>query len=79
MLHTNLPTPYYQISEEALDREIALLKNAMSTHWGHFIPSYSVKTNSLPWLLNHVKERGLRLFRKRNTIWSKESDFPKHT
>ena len=59
MLHTNLPTPYYQISEEALDREIALLKHAMSTHWGHFIPSYSVKTNSLPWLLNHVKERGL--------------------
>lgn len=33
MLHTNLPTPYYHISEEALDREIALLKHAMSTHW----------------------------------------------
>lgn len=59
MLHTNLPTPYYQISEEALDQEIALLKNAMSTHWGRFIPSYSVKTNSLPWLLHHMKEKGL--------------------
>ena len=52
-------TPYYYIDEKKLDSDIDLLKEAMEKAWGeNVIPSYSVKTNSLPWLLDHVKSHG---------------------
>jgi diaminopimelate decarboxylase len=52
-------TPYYEIDEEKLDDEIALLQSALKRCWGEKgIYACSVKTNSLPWLLNHFREKG---------------------
>ena len=55
---SKLQTPYYRIDEKALDSDIALLKGALESNWNNYICSYSVKTNSLPWLLAHFKDNG---------------------
>lgn len=52
-----MQTPYYEIQEQKLDADIALLQNALQDGWGNnFIAACSVKTNSLPWLLNHYRQ-----------------------
>lgn len=51
-------TPFFRIKEEALLYDISLLKEALSQNWGSYIMGYSVKTNSLPWLLNYLKDQG---------------------
>ena len=53
-----LPTPYYCLKESALLYDVELLRNALRDNWGNFIMSYSVKTNSLPWLLTYLKKQG---------------------
>ncbi len=53
-----LKTPYYRIDECALNADIAMLKEALSKNWSNSNCSYSVKTNSLPWLLTHFKNNG---------------------
>lgn len=53
-----LKTPYYRADEAALDGDIRLLKDSLSSSWASFICSYSVKTNSLPWLLSKLKDNG---------------------
>ena len=54
----NLETPYYYITEKDLFYDVELLRNALEENWGNFICSYSVKTNSLPWLLTYLKKHG---------------------
>ncbi|MCR4901990.1 MAG: pseudaminic acid cytidylyltransferase [Butyrivibrio sp.] len=54
----DIPTPFYHIDEKRLDEDIAVLINSLKDSWGNYIASYSVKTNSLPWLLKHLKEKG---------------------
>ena len=51
-----LQTPYFYIRETGLDTDAAILKEALSKNWGpnHLVGS-SVKTNSLPWLLQYMK------------------------
>ncbi|MGN1179785.1 MAG: hypothetical protein ACI4SD_01125 [Suilimivivens sp.] len=50
-------TPFYRIREKDLLYDINLLKDSLSENWGHnFVMGYSVKTNSLPWLLNYLKK-----------------------
>lgn len=50
-------TPFYRIKEKDLLYDINLLKDSLSENWGHnFVMGYSVKTNSLPWLLNYLKK-----------------------
>ena len=51
-------TPYFHIEESGLDQDAALLKNSLTAGWGNFIVGYSVKTNSLPWLLEYMKRQG---------------------
>lgn len=51
-------SPFYRIKENALSYDIELLRNALRDHWGNFVMGYSVKTNSLPWLLTYLKEQG---------------------
>lgn len=53
-----LQTPFFYIREKDLLYDISLLKNALSKNWGNYIIGYSVKTNSLPWLLNYLKMQG---------------------
>lgn len=53
-----LQTPFFRIREEDLLYDISLLREALSQNWGNYIMGYSVKTNSLPWLLSYLKEQG---------------------
>lgn len=54
-----MKTPYYEIDEERLDADIGLLQSALQKNWGeNSIYACSVKTNSLPWLLVHFRDRG---------------------
>ena len=50
---------YYLIKESELNKDIELLRGALRDNWGdNSIMGYSVKTNSLPWLLNHLRKEG---------------------
>ena len=53
-----LATPYYRVDEALLDGDIDLLKGALDKNWNNYICSFSVKTNSLPWLLAHLRDKG---------------------
>ncbi|MBD5548037.1 MAG: pyridoxal-dependent decarboxylase [Lachnospiraceae bacterium] len=53
-----LQTPFFRIKEKDLLYDITLLKESLSENWGNYIIGYSVKTNSLPWLLTYLKEQG---------------------
>ena len=55
---TQLKTPFYRIKESDLQYDIRLLKDSLVRHWGNYIPGYSVKTNSLPWLLTYLQKQG---------------------
>ena len=52
-----LNTPYFHIQETDLDKDVSILKQALTDNWGNWIVGYSVKTNSLPWLLCYMKEQ----------------------
>lgn len=53
-----LQTPFFRIKEKDLLYDISLLKDALSENWGNYLIGYSVKTNSLPWLLTYLKGQG---------------------
>ena len=53
-----LQTPFFRIKEKDLLYDISLLKGALSEYWGNYLIGYSVKTNSLPWLLTYLKGQG---------------------
>ena len=55
-IYTTSP-PVFRIREKDLLHDIQLLKNSLSENWGNFIMGYSVKTNSLPWLLAYLKNQ----------------------
>lgn len=52
-------TPFFVIHEDVLEENVGKFKEAMATCWPHSILAYSVKTNSLPWVLRKMKELGL--------------------
>lgn len=52
-----LTTPFYRIKEKELLYDIHLLQDSLQQNWGNFIAAYSVKTNSLPWLLTYLKKQ----------------------
>lgn len=54
----NAASPFYRIKEKELLYDIHLLRDSLTEHWGNFVMGYSVKTNSLPWLLNYLKGQG---------------------
>ena len=56
MENNKLQTPFYRVKEKDLLYDINLLKDALTKNWGNFIMGYSVKTNSLPWLLRYLKD-----------------------
>ncbi|NMA73957.1 MAG: pyridoxal-dependent decarboxylase [Bacteroidales bacterium] len=53
-----LQTPYFLIDKEELDKNIVELKQALIEGWGNYKIGYSFKTNSLPWIINHLKQHG---------------------
>lgn len=49
-----MKTPYFLISEEKLNANIHEFNDALSNVWPNSQMAYSVKTNSLPWLIKHM-------------------------
>ncbi len=54
-----LKTPYFVINKELLDKNIDDYMNALKRNWPNSQLAYSVKTNSLPWILEYLREKGL--------------------
>lgn len=54
-----LESPYFLIDKMELDYNIRELERALEAHWRNAIIAYSFKTNSLPWLLRYLKQKGL--------------------
>ncbi|MBR3376582.1 MAG: pyridoxal-dependent decarboxylase [Mogibacterium sp.] len=46
-----IETPYFLIKEELLEHNIESYRRALKELWSNSIIAYSVKTNSLPWIL----------------------------
>ena len=53
-----MQTPYYVLHKELLDEGIEKLKAAISKFWPNSLIGYSFKTNSLPWIIQYMKEQG---------------------
>jgi diaminopimelate decarboxylase len=56
---TKINTPSYILDKSVLDHNINNMKKAFEKYWSNLIISYSLKTNSLPWLINYLKENGV--------------------
>ena len=59
MTEREYQTPCYIIDEEKLLRDFNLLKDSLEASWNHYRIGYSFKTNSLPWLVTFLKEKGV--------------------
>lgn len=51
-----MKTPYFLISETKLKNNINDFQNALNKLWSNSSLAYSVKTNSLPWLLKYLNK-----------------------
>lgn len=54
-----MKTPYFVIHKEKLDENIDAFQQALNTVWPNSQLSYSVKTNSLPWLLEYLHTKNV--------------------
>lgn len=54
-----MKTPYFLISEEKLSENISAFKSSLQLLWPNSRLGYSVKTNSLPWLLKYLNKRDI--------------------
>lgn len=54
----NLETPAFIVKKDILDHSIQSLKSSLSKHFSNSILSYSLKTNSLPYILKSIKDKG---------------------
>ncbi len=54
-----MKTPFFLIDKKELDNNILNFKTALREIWPNSRIAYSVKTNSLPWLLKYLKTQGL--------------------
>lgn len=52
------PTPAFVIDVPLLEKFTDRFMQAMNTHWPNSILGYSFKTNSLPWLVAFMRDRG---------------------
>jgi diaminopimelate decarboxylase len=52
-------TPFFIIDEKKLKKNVFDFKNALSDYWPNSQLAYSVKTNSLPWLLKYLYSYGV--------------------
>lgn len=54
-----MKTPYFLIHQDILDKNIVDFQSALDEIWPNSNLAYSVKTNSLPWLLKNLHSRGI--------------------
>jgi len=52
-------TPYFLISLKKLDNNISAFQSALDELWHNCTFGYSVKTNSLPWLLRYLNKKSI--------------------
>ncbi len=52
-------TPYFVIDEKQLGKDFAMLTDSLQKSWENYRIGYSFKTNSLPWLVTYLKDRGV--------------------
>lgn len=52
------PTPAWVIDVPVLEEFLTRFQRALETHWPNSILGYSFKTNSLPWLVSFMRDRG---------------------
>lgn len=57
MDYRDVPTPAFVIDQKELDANIDGLREALDMYWPRHQIGYSVKTNSLPWLLSYMKKK----------------------
>lgn len=53
-----MKTPYFLISKQEFDNNVAGLNRAIERHWKNTIVGYSVKSNGMPWVLKYMKSQG---------------------
>ena len=58
MRNRELQTPCYIIHKDILEDGIKLLKSALDRDWKNSCVGYSFKTNSLPWVVEQMKQAG---------------------
>lgn len=56
-VNKNVDTPYYIIDYSRLENNVDLLNNSFKSFFPDFDFGYSFKTNSLPWVLNYMKQK----------------------
>lgn len=56
---SNLKTPCFIINENELKNNIDNMHSSLRKTWGNYIIGYSYKTNSLPWIINYLKENSV--------------------
>lgn len=54
-----MKTPFFLIQKELLDKNIQSFSNALAELWPNSCLGYSVKTNSLPWILRYLLKKGV--------------------
>ena len=54
-----IPTPAFVVDEPLLALFAGRFEAALERHWPNSILSYSFKTNALPWLISHLRNRGV--------------------
>lgn len=54
-----METPFFIIKEKILNKNIENFEDALKSDWPNSQLSYSVKTNSLPWLLKYMHSKGV--------------------
>ncbi len=58
-MNESLKTPYFFIQENLLAQNIQGFQEALNSIWPNSVIAYSVKTNSLPWILKWMNEHGV--------------------
>lgn len=54
-----MKTPFFLISEDKLCTNVRAYSEALASIWPNSQLSYSVKTNSLPWILNYLRKKNV--------------------
>lgn len=52
-----LETPYFIINKEEFDNSVKQLNNAITKYWCNTIVGYSVKSNTMLWVLNYMEQQ----------------------
>ncbi|MDO5094265.1 MAG: hypothetical protein Q4D79_12785 [Propionibacteriaceae bacterium] len=58
-MDASIETPAFVVDEALLLEQVASFRNALDQHWPGSVLSYSVKTNSLPWLVAWMGRHGV--------------------